>query len=113
MLVADMVATCRVRNIPDLIEFTFSRRKEGCVHRNWLLLLPLQILVVPTPHSVGFCSLILQAVHLRCKYTSIALLLSTKESVLGIMVTEPEVFTLNRKGERAPQVLKQYPNTLN
>lgn len=33
VLVADIVATCKVRNVPDLMESPFSGRKEGCVHK--------------------------------------------------------------------------------
>lgn len=97
----------KVENILDLMEFTYILMEKGRLHAHKpATLLLLQILVVPAPYQVGSCFLILEVVHLRCKYTSIAQLLPAKQSVLSIMLTEPEAFILNQKGERAPQFLK-------
>lgn len=84
-----------------------GERKAVCT--NWLLLLLLQILVVPTPYSVGSCSLIWQAVPLGCKNPLIALLRPTQRSVLGLTCTEPGAFTLKQKGEKSTSVTATTP----
>ena len=59
-------------------------------------LLLLQALVVSASYFVGSHALILQVIHLRCCCTSIALLLPTKQSVLGIKFTEPQASILSQ-----------------
>lgn len=104
----------KVEKVLDLVELTFSQKEEGCVHTSRLLCCFCQFLwfhnhitLVPVLGSWRLCT------SDAGRYSTTAQLLSTTETVLGIMFTEPEAFPLNQKGERAPQFLKEYPNTLN
>ena len=114
LLVADRVEMYTVEKVLDLVEFPFSWKREGCVHTSQLLCCFCQflwfqhhIMLVPILGSQELCT------SDAGRYSTIAQLLSPTEIVLGIIFTEPEAFTWNHKGERAPQFLKQHPNTSN